>query len=108
MAARAAWKNQIGPWVEAGYRVIAPDTLGYGQTDKPDEPEEYSLKRLSNDLAALLDHIDCPKAVCLIDRLSAGVADAVVWQVLIGHDWGSVIAGRFVLWHPQRVLGVAQ
>lgn len=62
---RAAWKNQIGPWVEAGYRVVAPDMLGYGQTDKPDEPEEYSLKRLSDDLAALLDHIGSPKAVCL-------------------------------------------
>lgn len=65
MAVRAAWKNQIGPWVEAGYRVIAPDMLGYGQTDKPDEPEEYSLKKLSDDLAALLDHISSPKAVRL-------------------------------------------
>lgn len=65
MAVRAAWKNQIGPWVEAHYRVIAPDMLGYGQTDKPDEPEEYSLKKLSDDLAALLDHISSPKAVRL-------------------------------------------
>jgi len=63
--------------------------LGYGQTDKLEEPEEYSLKKLSDDLAALLDHIASPKAV------------------LIGHDWGSVIAARFVLWHPQRTLGVA-
>lgn len=75
---RAAWKNQIGPWVEAGYRVVAPDMLGYGRTDKPDEPEEYSLKRISDDLAALLDHIGCPKAVCRrrVDRPSAGVIDA--------------------------------
>jgi len=73
---RAAWKNQIGPWVEAGYRVVAPDMLGYGRTDKPDEPEEYSFKRLSNDLAALLDHIGCPKTVCRTDRQSAGVTDA--------------------------------
>ena len=29
-------------------------------------------------------------------------------QVIIGHDWGSFIAARFVLWHPQRVLAVAQ
>ena len=65
MAVRAAWKNQIGPWVEAGYRIVVPDMLGYGQTDKPDEPEEYSLKKLSDDLAALLDHISSPKAVRL-------------------------------------------
>jgi len=84
----ASWKNQIVPWVQAGYRVVAPDMLGYGQTEKPDEPEEYSFKKLSDDLAALLDHVGSPKAV------------------LIGHDWGSFIAGRFVLWHPQRVLGI--
>lgn len=85
----AAWKYQICSWTEAGYRVVAPDMLGYGQTDKPDEPEQYSLKRLSDDLVALLDHIGSSKAV------------------IIGHDWGSVVAARFVLWHPQRVLGVA-
>ena len=73
---RAAWKNQIGPWVDAGYRVVAPDMLGYGQTDKPDEPEEYSLKKLSDDLAALLDHIGSPRAVRLINRSSAGIVDA--------------------------------
>ena len=60
---RAAWKYQICSWAEAGYRVVAPDMLGYGQTDKPDGPEEYSLKRLSDDLAALLDHIGSSKAV---------------------------------------------
>lgn len=65
---RAAWKNQIGPWVAAGYRVVVPDMLGYGQTDKPDEPEEYSPKKLSDDLAALLDHISSPKAVCISCR----------------------------------------
>ena len=68
MGVRAAWKNQIGPWVEAGYRVVAPDMLGYGQTAKPNEPEEYSLKKLSDDLAALLDHIGSPNAVCLTIR----------------------------------------
>jgi hypothetical protein len=61
---RAAWKYQIGAWVAAGYRVVVPDMLGYGQTDKPDEPEEYSPKKLSDDLAALLDHLNSPKAAC--------------------------------------------
>lgn len=70
-----AWKNQIGPWVQAGYRVVAPDMLGYGQTDKPNEPEEYSFKKLSNDLAALLDHIGSPKAVRLIIQPSTETID---------------------------------
>jgi len=68
LTVRAAWKYQIGPWVEAGYRVVVPDMLGYGQTDKPDEPEEYSLKKLTDDLAALLDHIGSPKAVRLTNQ----------------------------------------
>jgi len=29
-------------------------------------------------------------------------------QVAIGHDWGSVVVNRFTLWHPDRVLAVAQ
>lgn len=61
---RAGWKHQIGPWVRAGYRVVAPDMLGYGQTDKPDEPEEYSLRMISSDLASILDVIRVRKAVC--------------------------------------------
>lgn len=42
---------------------MAPDMLGYGQSDKPPGPEEYSLKRISNDLASILDVIRVRKAV---------------------------------------------
>ena len=42
---------------------MAPDMLGYGQSDKPYEPEEYSLKRISSDLASILDVIRVRKAV---------------------------------------------
>lgn len=60
---RAGWRYQIGPWVRAGYRVVAPDMLGYGETDKPYDPEEYSLRRISDDLASILDIIRVRKAV---------------------------------------------
>ncbi|KAH9983558.1 alpha/beta-hydrolase [Russula compacta] len=82
------WRYQIGPWVRAGYRVVVPDMLGYGGTDKPLAAEEYSIKKLCGDLAALLNVI--------------GVSKAIV----IGHDWGSHIAGRFALWHPDRLLAL--
>jgi soluble epoxide hydrolase/lipid-phosphate phosphatase len=65
---RYGWRHQIGPWVRAGYRVIAPDMLGYGGTDKPRAAEEYSTRRLCADLAALLDVVGVHKAV------SAGVS----------------------------------
>ncbi|KAH8985432.1 alpha/beta-hydrolase [Lactarius hatsudake] len=82
------WRYQIGPWVRAGYRVVVPDMLGYGGTDKPRAAEEYSTRRLCADLAALLDVVGVQKAI------------------VIGHDWGSYIAGRFALWHPDRLLAL--
>ena len=60
---RFGWRHQIGPWVRAGYRVIVPDMLGYGGTDKPQAAEEYSTRKLSADLAALLDVVGVHKAV---------------------------------------------
>jgi soluble epoxide hydrolase / lipid-phosphate phosphatase len=49
--------------VRAGYRVLAPDMLGYGGTDKPLDVEEYSTKKLCADLAALLDIVEVSRAV---------------------------------------------
>jgi len=85
-----SWRYQIKPWVTAGYRVIVPDMLGYSGrgTDEPEDFAEYTTKKLSDDLAALLDLIEVEKAV------------------VIGHDWGSFIVGRFVLWHPKRLLAL--
>lgn len=60
---RIGWKHQIKPWVEAGYRVVAPDMLGYGGTDKPEDKEQYSLKSISNDLACILKNLEVDKAV---------------------------------------------
>ncbi|KAJ7734027.1 epoxide hydrolase [Mycena maculata] len=80
--------HQIGPWARAGFRVVVPDMLGYGGSDAPVDPAQYTTKRLAADLAALLTLL--------------GVARAVV----IGHDWGSFTAGRFALWHPERVLAL--
>jgi len=63
---RYGWRHQIRPWVQAGYRVIAPDMLGYGQTDKPLAIADYTLKKLTDDLAALLDTVNIPKVVRVI------------------------------------------
>ncbi|KAG6856776.1 hypothetical protein H0H87_000744 [Tephrocybe sp. NHM501043] len=62
--------------------------LGYGGTDKPQDPSEYSTQRLCADLAALLDVLDVQRAV------------------LIGHDWGAFTVGRFALWHPERLISL--
>ncbi|KAI9000770.1 alpha/beta-hydrolase [Trametes punicea] len=82
------WRYQIKPWVELGYRVVVPDMLGYGGTDKPEDAAEYTPRKISNDIAALMDLLHLQKAI------------------VIGHDWGCFMASRFALWHPDRLLSL--
>ncbi|KAG7097338.1 hypothetical protein E1B28_004695 [Marasmius oreades] len=82
------WRHQIRPWVQRGCRVVVPDMLGYGGTEKPEDASEYTTKKLCSDLSALLDNLGIRKAV------------------VIGHDWGAFTAARFALWHPNRLLAL--
>jgi hypothetical protein len=52
-----------------GYRVVAPDLRGFGDSDTPEGTAQYTLRRSCADLAALLDHFHVPFAI------------------VIGHDW---------------------
>jgi len=52
----AAWQDQVGALTSAGYRVIAYDRRGFGQSDKP--VTGYGYDTLADDLAALLDQLD--------------------------------------------------
>ena len=78
------YRYQIPHWAKVA-RVIVPDMLGYGGTDKPHDASEYSSKKLCADLTALLDLLDVQRAI------------------VVGHDWGALIAGRFALWAPDRL-----
>src|ERR1700749_958123 len=69
-----SWRHQLQALGDAGYRVIAPDQRGYGQTDAPAEVEAYSQVHLVGDLVGLLDAL--------------GIATATV----VGHDWGGPVA----------------
>lgn len=81
----AVWRKQIPALVEAGYRVIAPDTRGCGETEMPPKVADYKVEFLVADLVALLDVLGVEKVR------------------LVGHDWGSVTSWRLALAHPQRV-----
>jgi pimeloyl-ACP methyl ester carboxylesterase len=74
--------------VPAGYGVIIPDCLGYGGTDKPIDPKEYEWKGMQDDLAQILDTENVDKVITT------------------GHDWGSGVAQRFYLYHPERSIGM--
>jgi pimeloyl-ACP methyl ester carboxylesterase len=79
------WRHQIPALVAAGYRVLAPDQRGFGDSDKPPAVEQYQIQCLLGDVAGLLDQ--------------AGVDRAHV----VGHDWGAFIAWGLASFMPARV-----
>lgn len=81
----AGWKRQIGPMAEAGYRVIVPDQRGYNLSDKPRGIASYRLDLLAKDVVGLIDVSGSEKAI------------------VVGHDWGGVVAWAIAALYPQRV-----
>ena len=83
-----SWRHQVAALAAAGHRVLAPDMRGYGASGRPEAVTDYDIEHLTGDLVALLDDI--------------GAAQAVV----VGHDWGSIVAWNFALLHPGRTVAV--
>ncbi len=52
----ASWDDVAPALAQAGYRVWAPDLLGHGHTDAPDDPRRYTMDQVAADLVALLQH----------------------------------------------------
>ena len=75
----------VGPLTAAGFRVVAPDLVGFGRSDKPDDRAEYTYAR----------HVEWMRAA-LFDQLE--LADVT----LVGQDWGGLIGLRLVAEHPER------
>jgi pimeloyl-ACP methyl ester carboxylesterase len=84
-----SWRHQIPVLAEAGYRVIAPDMRGYGDTKGPSDPEAYTNLHVVGDMVALLDALGERQAV------------------IVGHDWGSPVAWLAATIRPDRFRAVA-
>ena len=80
-----SWRHQIPAFARAGYRVVAPDMRGYNLTDKPEGVAEYSIEHLTDDIAALIEHLGSDRAH------------------VVGHDWGGLVAWFLAMRHPARV-----
>jgi pimeloyl-ACP methyl ester carboxylesterase len=78
-----AWRAQLPALADAGFRAVAPDLRGYGASDKP--PRGYDLPTAAGDVAALVRAL--------------GERDAVV----VGHDWGGLVAWTMAALHPRVV-----
>jgi soluble epoxide hydrolase/lipid-phosphate phosphatase len=81
------WALQIPHFVNAGYGIIAPDTLGYGATSKPADPKEYTVAGIAEDVISILD------------------TEKIQKVIVVGHDWGSWIASRMIERYTDRFLG---
>jgi pimeloyl-ACP methyl ester carboxylesterase len=80
-----SWRHQMRALAEAGFRTIAPDQRGYGETDAPEPIEAYSQRQLVGDIVGMLDAL--------------GIAKCVI----IGHDWGGAVAWNAALIAPERI-----
>lgn len=80
----ATWRHQMRAMAEAGYRAIALDMRGYGQSYAPESADLYTALHLTGDLIAVLDAL-------LIDT-----------AVIVGHDWGAYQSQMAALLRPDR------
>lgn len=79
----ATWEATITSLSQAGYRVIAPDQIGFCTSTKPAR-YQYSFQQLALNTRALLDQLG-------VDKVS-----------LVGHSTGGMLATRFALMFPQQ------
>ncbi|HTE42362.1 MAG TPA: alpha/beta hydrolase [Steroidobacteraceae bacterium] len=79
-----SWRHQLPALAAAGYHAVAPDMRGYGKTDKPQAVEAYDIHQVTADLVGIIDALGEKNAM------------------LVGHDWGAIVAWQAVLLHPQR------
>jgi pimeloyl-ACP methyl ester carboxylesterase len=84
-----SYRHQLPFLAAAGFRVVAPDQRGYGDSDRPEAIEAYDQVTLAADVAGLIEAL--------------GEQQAVV----VGHDWGAAVAWNTALLHPGRVRAVA-
>ncbi|HZS18875.1 MAG TPA: alpha/beta hydrolase [Candidatus Udaeobacter sp.] len=79
------WRNQIPALVNGGFRVIAVDTRGCGESEIKPRVSDYAIDKLVADLVGLVDALGIEKVR------------------VVGHDWGALQAWFFAMQHPERM-----
>jgi pimeloyl-ACP methyl ester carboxylesterase len=80
-----SWRHQMKALAEAGFRAIAPDQRGYGESSTPVRIDAYTQRKLVGDIVGMLDVLRIRKCV------------------IVGHDWGGMVAWNTALMAPDRV-----
>jgi len=84
-----SWRHQMPALAAAGYHVVAPDLRGFAGSDAPQNVDDYGVHEVLADALGLLDHYGAEQAV------------------VVGHDWGAILAWQFALLAPDRFRAVA-
>ena len=84
-----SWQHEMQALAAAGYRAVAPDLRGYGESSRPDASDAYTQLHIVGDLVGLVDALG--EKSC----------------VLVGHDWGAVATWNAALMRPDRFRAVA-
>src|SRR5882762_3023319 len=80
-----AWRDQLREFGR-DHQAVAPDLRGYNLSSKPADVAQYRVAHMVEDLRALADHLGRERFV------------------LVGHDWGGVVAWAFAIAHPERLM----
>ena len=86
---RLCWRHQLPTLASLGWRAVAPDLRGYGGTSRPLGRQAYRIDHLVEDAAQLFDALGAKR------------------RVLIGHDWGGIIAWAFAIRRARPLDGLA-
>jgi pimeloyl-ACP methyl ester carboxylesterase len=86
--ARQAWGDQLPAFAALGWRAAAPDLRGYGESDRPKGIAPYRIERLVEDVEALFAALGARR------------------RILIGHDWGGIIAWQVAIRRPDLLDGL--
>ncbi|KAL5701325.1 Epoxide hydrolase 2 [Ranunculus cassubicifolius] len=79
------WRHQMASLAAHGYRAVAPDLRGYGDTDAPPSSNNYTSLSIVGDLVELINSLSQEKVY------------------VVGHDWGAIIAWYLCLFRPDKV-----
>jgi pimeloyl-ACP methyl ester carboxylesterase len=80
-----SWRAQLPLLARLGWRAWAPDLRGYGESDRPPRVADYAIERLLDDVSGLI--------------AGSGARETL----LVGHDWGGVIAWYFAMRRPREI-----